>query len=109
MTKALGRSKVVESCAEIGQTELRTRAVEKKPREVNKLKKVKFAVEAMEIEPNGAKVEGCKITMDADFGANSCRVENGHVAEVCNEKGATDGITTLTTTPCTLTICRCSC
>ena len=55
LTKALGRSKVEELCAEIGQTEPHAKTVDKKPKEVKKLKKVKFAVEATEIEPNNAK------------------------------------------------------
>ena len=57
LTKALGRSKVEELCAEIGQTEAHAKTVDKKPKEVKKLKRVKFAVEAMEIEPNGAKIK----------------------------------------------------
>ena len=42
LTKALGRSKVEEFCAEIGQTEPHAKTVDKKPKEVKKLKKVKF-------------------------------------------------------------------
>ena len=57
LTKALGRSKVEEFCAEIGQTEPHAKTMDKKPKEVKKLKKVKFAVEAMEIEPNDAKIK----------------------------------------------------
>ena len=48
LTKAFGRSKVEEFCAEIGQTEPHAETVDNKPKEVKKLKKVKFAVEAME-------------------------------------------------------------
>ena len=55
LTKALGRSKVEEFCAEIGQTEPHARTVDKKPEEVKQLKKVKFAVEAMEIKPKDAR------------------------------------------------------
>ena len=46
LAKALGRPRVQEFCAEIGQTE---------PKEVNKLKKVKFAVEAMDVKPKDAR------------------------------------------------------
>ena len=44
LTKALGRSIVEESCAEIGQTERHAKTVYKKPKEVKQLKKVKFVV-----------------------------------------------------------------
>ena len=53
--KALGRSKVEEFCAEIGETEPDAKTVDKKPKDVKKLKNVKFEVEAM--EPNDAKIE----------------------------------------------------
>ena len=53
--KALGRSKVEEFCAEIGQTEPHAKTVDKKPKDVKKLEKVNFEVEAM--ETNGAKIE----------------------------------------------------
>ena len=48
LTKALERSKVEEFRAEIGQTELHTKTMDKKLKEVKKLRKVQFAVEAME-------------------------------------------------------------
>ena len=48
LTNALGRSKLEESGAEIGQTERHAKTVDKKPKEVKQLKKVKFVVEAME-------------------------------------------------------------
>ena len=57
LTKALGRSKVEEFCAEIRQTEPHAKTVDKKPKEAKKLNKVKFAVEAMEVEPNDAKIK----------------------------------------------------
>ena len=57
LTKALGRSTVEEFCEETGQTEPHAKTVDKKPKDVKKLKKVKFAVEAMEIEPYDAKVK----------------------------------------------------
>ena len=53
LRKALRRSKVEQFCAEIGQTEPHHKTVDKKPKEV---KKLKFSVEAMEIEPNDAKI-----------------------------------------------------
>ena len=55
LTKALGISKVEEFCAEVGQTEPHAKTVDKNPKEVKQLKKVKFAVEAM--ETNDAKIE----------------------------------------------------
>ena len=45
LANALGRSKVEEFCAEIGQTEPHAKTVDKKSKEVKKLKKVKFAVD----------------------------------------------------------------
>ena len=45
LTKALGRSKVQEFCAEIGQTEPHATTWDKKPK---KLKEVKFANEMIE-------------------------------------------------------------
>ena len=57
MTKAFGRSKVEEFCAEIGQTEPHAKTVDKKPKEVKKMEKIKFAVESVEIEPNDAQIK----------------------------------------------------
>ena len=57
LTKAFWRSKVESLCAEIGQTEPHAKTVDKKPKEVKKLKKVKFAVEGMEIQSNDAKIK----------------------------------------------------
>ena len=48
LTKALGRSKVEEFCADIGQTEPRTETVDKESKGAKKPKEVKFAVETME-------------------------------------------------------------
>ena len=45
LTKALGRSKVEEFCAEIGQTEPRAKTVDKESKGAKKPKEVKFAVE----------------------------------------------------------------
>ena len=74
LTKALGRSKVEEFCAEIGRTEPHAKTLDKKPK---KLKEVKFAIETMEAN-DGAVVNkfegfknfidharGCRIAMDA--------------------------------------------
>ena len=62
LTTALGRSKMEEFYAEIGQTEPRAKTVDKKPN------KVKFAVQAMEIEPKGAKFAKVKNeSKDAKF------------------------------------------
>ena len=57
LTKALGRLKVEEFCAEIGQTEPCAETLDKESKGVKKLKNVKFAVEAMKIEPNDAKIK----------------------------------------------------
>ena len=48
LTKTLGRSKVEEFCAEIGQTEPRAETVDKESKGAKKPKEVKFAVETME-------------------------------------------------------------
>ena len=50
LTKALGRSNVEEFCAEIGQTEPRAETLDKESKGVKKLKEVKFAVEAIEMD-----------------------------------------------------------
>ena len=50
LTKALGKSKVEEFCAEIGQTEPRAETLEKEYKGVKKPKEVKFAVEAIEMD-----------------------------------------------------------
>ena len=55
LTKALGRSKVEEFCAKIGQSEPHAKTLDKKLKKVKKLEKVKFAVEAM--ETNDAKIK----------------------------------------------------
>ena len=51
----------IKSCrhvdAKIGQTEPHAKTVDKKPTEVKKLKKVKFAVEAMETSDATTKIE----------------------------------------------------
>ena len=163
LTKALGRSKVEEIFAEMGQTEPHAKTVDKKPKEVKKLKRVKFAVEAMVNEPDAAKIKNepkdAKFAKDAYYELNPAkwsRVVNGQVVEperiiepsdvvvlelrsasegsesrangvatstslvarrvsccsshteVCNALGATDGITSLTTIKCTLTMTACT-
>ena len=50
LTKALGRSKIEEFCAEFGQTELCTETLDKESKGVKKTEKVKFAVEAIEMD-----------------------------------------------------------
>ena len=50
LTKAHGRSKVEEFCAEIGQTEPRAETVVKESKRAKKPKEVKFAVEAIEMD-----------------------------------------------------------
>ena len=50
LTKALGRSKIEEFCAEIGQTEPCAETLDKESKGVKKTKEVKFAVEAIEMD-----------------------------------------------------------
>ena len=101
LTKALGRSKIEEFCAEIGQTEPCAETLDKESKGVKKTKEVKFAVEAIEMDEtvknrfkdariaraknklkdariakikNESKVE--KITMDAYYGLSSANRRN---------------------------------
>ena len=73
LTKTLGRSKVEEFCAEVGQTEPRAETLDKESKGVKKTKEVKFAVEAIamdetvknrfkdaRISKSNRQVEGCK-------------------------------------------------
>ena len=50
LKKALGRSKIEEFCAEIGQTELCAETLDKESKGVKKTKEVKVAVEAIEMD-----------------------------------------------------------
>ena len=50
LTKALGRLKIEEFCAEIGQTEPCAETLDKEFKGVKKLKEVKFAVQAIEMD-----------------------------------------------------------
>ena len=50
LTKAFGRSKIEEFCAEIGQTEACAETLDKESKGVKKTKEVKFAVEAIEMD-----------------------------------------------------------
>ena len=50
ITKALGRSKVEEFCAEIGHTETRAETLDKESKGAKKPQEVKFAVEAIEMD-----------------------------------------------------------
>ena len=60
LTKSSWEIKVEEFGAEIGHIEPHAKTVDKKPKEVKKLKKVYFAVEAVEIKPKDAKFEKIK-------------------------------------------------
>ena len=63
LTKTLGRSKVEEFCAEIGQTEPRAETVDKDSKGTKKPKEVKFAVETMEMnETVKNKLRDARIT-----------------------------------------------
>ena len=79
LTKALGRSKVEEFCAEIGQTEPCAETLDKESKGVKKTKDVKFAVEAIEMDETvknrfkdariaraQEQVEGCKNCKDQE-------------------------------------------
>ena len=75
LTKALGRSKIEEFCAEIGQTELCAETVDKESKGAKKPKEVKFAVASMETdetvknkskEQSQEQVEGCKNCKDQE-------------------------------------------
>ena len=67
LTKTLGRSKVEEFCAEIGQTEPRAETVDKEFKGAKKPKEVKFAVDTMEMNCKGQEqVEGCKNCTDQE-------------------------------------------
>ena len=50
LTKDVGRSKIEEFCAEIGQTEPCAETLDKESKGVKKTKEVKFAVEAIEMD-----------------------------------------------------------
>ena len=50
LTKAFGRSKIEEFCAEIGQTEPCAETLDKESKGVRKTKEVKFTVEAIEMD-----------------------------------------------------------
>ena len=63
LTKTLGRSKVEEFCAEIGQTEPRAETVDKESKGAKKPKEIKFAVETMEMnETVKNKLKDAKIS-----------------------------------------------
>ena len=79
LTKAFGRSKIEEFCAEIGQTEPCTETLDKESKGVKKTKEVKFAVEAIEMDETvknrfkGRKnckgqeqIQGCKNCKDQE-------------------------------------------
>ena len=79
LTKALGRLKIEEFCAEIGQTEPCAETLDKESKGVKKTKEVKFAYEAIEMDETiknrfkGRKnckgqeqVEGCKNCKDQE-------------------------------------------
>ena len=62
LTKALGRSKIEEFCAEIGQTEPCAETLDGEFKGVKKSKEVKFAVEAIEMdEASKSKFKNARI------------------------------------------------
>ena len=80
LTKALGRSKIEESCAEIGQTEPCAETLDKEFKGVKKPKEVKFAVEATEMD------ETVKNRFkDAKIAAVKNRFKDARIAKIKNE------------------------
>ena len=61
LTKTLGRSKVEEFCAEIGQTEPRAETVDKEFKGAKKPKEVKIAVETTEMNETVNKLRDARI------------------------------------------------
>ena len=81
LTKALVRSKVDEFCAETGQTEPHAKTVDKKPKEVKKLKTVKFAVETMRTSDETIKNK----FKDSSIATIKNKLKDSGVAKIENE------------------------
>ena len=80
LTKRLGRSKVEESCAEIGQTKPRAETVDNESKGAKKPKEVKFAVKTMEM--NEAVKNKLK---DARISKIKNKLTDARIAKVKNE------------------------
>ena len=95
LTKALGRSKVEEFCAEIGRTEPHAKTLANKPK---KLKEVKFAIETMEANDGAVEnkfegfknfidhARGCRIAMDAPLWEEFSETVSVNDAPLWNQK-----------------------
>ena len=80
LTKALGRSKIEEFCAEIGQTEPCAETLDKEFKGVKKTKEVKFAVEAIEMD------ETVKNRLkDARIARAKNKLKDARIAKIKNE------------------------
>ena len=80
LTKTLGRSKVEEFCAEIGQTEPRAETVDKEFKGATKPKEVKVAVETMEMD------ETVKNNLkDARIAKAKNKFKDARIAKIKNE------------------------
>ena len=83
LTKALGRSKIEEFCAEIGQTEPCAETLDKEFKGVKKTKEVKFAVEAIEMD------ETVKNRFkDARIARAKKKLKDARIAKIKNESKA---------------------
>ena len=80
LTKAHGRSKIEEFCAEIGQTEPCAETLDKESKGVKKTKEVKFAVEAIEMD------EAVKNRFkDARIARAKNKLKDARIARIKNE------------------------
>ena len=80
LTKALGRSKIEEFCAEIGQTEPCAETLDKESKGVKETKEVKFAVEAIEMD------ETVKNRFnDARIARANNKLKHARIAKIKNE------------------------
>ena len=80
LTKALGRSKIEEFCAEIGQTEPCAETLDKESKGVKKTKEVKFAVEA-----NGLDETIKNRFKDARIARAKIKLKDARIAKIKNE------------------------
>ena len=80
LTKTLGKSKVEEFCAEIGQTEPRAETEDKEFKGAKKSKEVKFAVETMEMDETVKnKLKDSKIAKAKN------KLKDARIAKIKNE------------------------
>ena len=92
LTKALGRSKIEQFCAEIGQTEPCAETLDKESKGVKKTKEVKFAVEAIEIDETvknrfkDARIARAKNRFkDARIARAKNKLKDARIAKIKNE------------------------